>query len=126
MIYNPTKYSNNSQSYTANTYSSVYKFNVTTGTITFANNEFITGLTSNAHGYIAYSNSTYMEITTRDGTFANGETIIGSNTSATAQITGINNPDITKFSGSVLYYDYISPISRANNRTEVAKLIIKI
>jgi hypothetical protein len=126
VIYNPTKFANAQQSYTSNTYNSLYKLNVTTGTISFANSEFITGLTSNAHGYIAYSNSTYMEITTRDGTFANGETIIGSNTSATAQITGINNPDITKFSGSVLYYDYISPISRANNRTEVAKLIIKI
>lgn len=52
------------------------------------------------------------------------EYIIGANTAATASVTGINSPDIDKFSGEILFYDYIQPITRSDTTTEVAKFIL--
>lgn len=126
LIYDPKQYANSQLSYNANTFNALTRMSVVTGTISFAVNETIVGLTSNSHARISYANSSYIEATMVDGNFVVSETIVGEDTSATATISSINNPDIKKFTGEVLFLDYFPPVTRSNTTTEVAKLLIGI
>jgi hypothetical protein len=64
------------------------------------------------------------EDATAEAVIVVNETIKGDVTGATATVTSINNPDIDKFSGDILFYDYVTPITRSNTTTEVAKFIL--
>lgn len=53
------------------------------------------------------------------------QSLIGSNTSTSRFVSAINAPDLTPYSGQILYVDNVEPISRASDQTEDFKIIIK-
>lgn len=57
--------------------------------------------------------------------FANGEIITGQTSGAAGVITGITEPEIKKFSGEVLYYEFRPPIQRDLTQQEDTKIILR-
>ena len=43
-----------------------------------------------------------------------------------AFILDINNPDINRFTGDLIYYNYVEPTQRSNTSVELTKLILKV
>lgn len=93
----------------------------------FQSGETIVGLTSNASAEVITANlaSTICYMST-DQSFISGETVLGSNSNISATITNLNDRDINKYSGDILYYTNFEPITRSNIASETIKLIVKI
>ena len=67
----------------------------------------------------------YQDEETGFGTFTVGETITSG--AATASITAINNPDIKKYSGEILYINNISTgVPRETTQTEDIRIVINL
>lgn len=118
--------------YSSNTFNALTTLSITSGSSQLANNEYITGLSSNAYARVAFANSTVAKVSMIRGSFTanstSGETIVGSSTSATVTINanGINNPDIKTFSSQVLHIDNIEYIQRSDADNEQGYLIITL
>ena len=53
------------------------------------------------------------------------QSLIGANTSTSRFVSSINPPDLTPYSGQILYVDNVKPITRASDQTEDFKIVIK-
>ncbi|CAB5221193.1 hypothetical protein UFOVP247_104 [uncultured Caudovirales phage] len=128
IVHDPRPYVNASLSYTNTAFSGLYTMQCTVSSapLLFSEGETIIGGTSNAHGIVAWSNSSFLELSMKHGTFTSSEVVNGSNSGAQGIVVSINTPDINKFTNEVLYYDYFEPIQRSNTTTETVKLLIAI
>ena len=109
--------------YTGNTFSEVFKCNVSSGSV-FSIGDVVTGQTSGAKGTVAFSNSTQLYLTGDKG-FANGETIIGSSNAANIVSIG-SRGDIYPLELSPIYYQHTNNISRSGSQSEQFRVIIKV
>ena len=107
---------------------------------TFVHDEIITGGTSAAKGKVVHWDSTNrvlkyiqtewtgVETTGSDKNkltaFQTSEVVTGAG-SATGTISALTNPEIDYYSGTVLYAEDRSPITRATDQTENVKLIVE-
>jgi len=107
---------------------------------TFVHDEIITGGTSAAKGKVVHWNSTDrilkyiqtqwtgVETTGSDKNkltaFATSEVVTGAG-GATGTISALTNPEIDYYSGTVVYAEDRSPITRATDQTENVKLIVE-
>lgn len=128
IIYAPRQYSNNELYYSNSTFNGLYGMAATIDDPLkiFQEGEVMVGQTSNTHGIVAWSNTSYIFYSVQHGTFVSSERVVGTESGATATITSINTPDINKYANEVVYYDYVLPIQRSNTTTETAKLLIAI
>ena len=108
---------------------------------TFTHDEIITGGTSAAKGKVVHWNSTDrilkyiqtqwtgVETTGSDKNkltaFATSEVVTGADSTATGTISALTNPEIDYYSGTVVYAEDRSPITRATDQTENVKLIVE-
>ena len=107
---------------------------------TFVHDEIITGGTSDAKGKVVHWDSTNrvlkyiqtqwtgVETAGADKNkltaFASGEVVTGAG-SATGTISALTNPEVQYNSGTVIYVEDRSPITRATDQTENVKLIVE-
>ena len=107
---------------------------------TFVHDEIITGGTSDAKGKVVHWDSTNrvlkyiqtqctgVETAGADKNkltaFASGEVVTGAG-SATGTISALTTPEIDYYSGTVIYAEDRSPITRATDQTENVKLIVE-
>ena len=107
---------------------------------TFVHDEIITGGTSDAKGKVVHWDSTNrvlkyiqtqwtgVETAGADKNkltaFTSGEVVTGAG-SATGTISALTNPEIEYNSGTMIYVEDRSPITRATDQTENVKLIVE-
>ena len=107
---------------------------------TFVHDEIITGGTSDAKGKVVHWDSTNrilkyiqtqwtgVETAGSDKNkltaFASGEVVTGAG-AATGTISALTTPEIDYYSGTVIYAEDRSPITRATDQTENVKLIVE-
>ena len=107
---------------------------------TFVHDEIITGGTSDAKGKVVHWDSTNrvlkyiqtqwtgVETAGADKNkltaFASGEVVTGAG-AATGTISALTNPEVQYNSGTVIYVEDRSPITRATDQTENVKLIVE-
>ena len=140
VVLNPNNY--NGSAATASTLSALksmtFAASPTPGT--FVHDEIITGGTSDAKGKVVHWDSTNrvlkyiqtewtgVETAGADKNkltvFASGEVVTGAG-AATGTISALTNPEIQYNSGTVIYVEDRSPITRATDQTENVKLIVE-
>ena len=99
---------------------------------TLNQDEFVRGNTSGATGrvvFFANSNlahtSGIVHLTYPGGNFANGETLTANATGVTSQLQAITQPDLTPYSGRVLYKVTQVPLERDADQTENFTFTVK-
>jgi hypothetical protein len=153
IIRNPLLYGSGTIA-TANVYSQSTDLTLSSLVGTFTKDELVWQGSTNAYGVVIETSGSTLKLTNVRGTFStSGTTTIlgignGNNTGmvanasitipsqpgtftpviaasgATASVTAIGLPDITPYSGTVLYIDHRAPITRANDQTEVIRTIL--
>jgi hypothetical protein len=108
--------------FSSNTFSQVLRATVSPSA-TFTVGELVTGNTSGAKGYVAFSNSTTLMLT-GDKDFSNGEYITSSNGSLSTAITISTLGDIYTKSINPLYVQNTDNIQRSNTQNEAFKIVI--
>lgn len=104
--------------------SPVIEYNSASGS--FIADEQITGGTSNATSiFVESPQSNNMIIVNKYGNYQNGETITGSISGTTATVTNVINSEINPYSGDIIYLEYRSPVSRAEDQVEDTKIIVR-
>ena len=111
-------------SFYTNTFSQVLQANVIPAT-TFTVGEVVSGMTSNAHGTVAYSNGSHIWLT-GDKFFSNSEYILSANGLVSAQISINTKGDIYAKDIEPIYIQNLANITRSNTQTESYRLIIEI
>lgn len=53
------------------------------------------------------------------------QSLVGANSSTSRFVSGIDVPDLMRYSGSILYVDNVKPITRASDQTEDFKIVMK-
>jgi len=128
VVMNPFTYGTTSIS-TSGTLGALSSFTLS-GHSGFTEDDYITGTTSSAIAYIdAYDNATgelkyHQNDKTGYGVFEVSETITGS-LGGTGTINTLNNPEVERFSGQVLFIESRAPINRAATQIEDIKVIIE-
>ena len=94
----------------------------------FADDELITQ-ENGGNGYYYQSNSTVMRVVNKKGTISitNSEVnkfVVGNESDARFLVTNTAGPDIIDGSGSVIYLENFSPITKTAGQTETIKLIL--
>lgn len=97
-----------------------------------AQDEFVRGVTSGARGrvvYFANSNLSHTEgvihLTYPSGNFSASEDLIANTSGVTATLQRVDLPDLTSFSGDVLYKVTQKPIERDADQTENFTITVK-
>lgn len=128
IVYNPYDYGTTNIA-TSNTKSALTILNysgLTGGS--FVRDSLIVGGTSGAKGYIVSVDNGLVKIYQNDTTgyksFTLGEAITSGVVSAS--LTTIDNPEVEKYSGDVVYIENRSPVNRASNQTEDVRLVIEM
>lgn len=128
LVYNPYEYGTTTVA-TSNTKSALTILNysgLTGGS--FVRDSLVVGGTSGARGYIVSVDTGLVKIYQNDTTgykpFTVGEAITSGVVSAS--LTTIDNPEIEKYSGDVVYIENRSPVNRASNQTEDVRLVIEM
>lgn len=80
----------------------------------------------NFHSIDTISGITRIYIVDEEGTFTDTGTITGNASGAVFTYTAKYNGDLVKDSGEILYLENISPVSRANNQSEVLKIVVEL
>lgn len=103
----------------------VYEGTLTSGT--FVEDEVV--MQGNASGYFhgidTISSITKIYLTGESGVFTSGS-IIGNTSAAIFTVTAKYSGDFVVDSGQILYVENIQPVSRANNQSEVLKIIVQL
>ena len=114
------------------TFLATYRYTGSISSGTFIQNELVTqtntgNTVSNAilHSVQSFGGVTNFYVTNQYGIFNTSNTITGSNSGAVASLTNKYTPEIVYGSGKVLYLENLDPILRANNQSEVFKLIFE-
>lgn len=122
----------------ANTYRQTLNLLLTGAVGTFTKDEIVRGQTSGAKGLLvdwnAGGNANTARLVSIEGTFQAAEVVEGignGNTSpaisasgATGTVSTITEPELLKYSGEILYIENRSPVTRANDQTELVKIIL--
>ena len=108
----------------SNTFSQILQANVIPAT-TFSVGEVVSGMTSNAHGTVAFSNGSHIWLT-GDKFFSNSEFILSANGLVSAQISINTKGDLYVKDIEPLYIQNIDNVTRSNTQTESYKLVIEI
>lgn len=94
----------------------------------FTKDTEVVGGTSGAKGYIVSVGTGLIKVYQNDVTgykaFTTGE-VLTSN-AVTATLNTIDNPEVKKYSGEVLYVENRSPVNRASNQTEDVRLVVEM
>lgn len=113
-------------------YNQALRLSVDSKTGAYFQDEFITGNTSGAKGRVIYfeaSNSPETEgtlhLTYLSGAFSNTETITANTSGVTASITGITQPEMQPYTGSVLYAVTTTPIEKDIAQKENFTITVK-
>jgi len=113
-------------------YDQTLRLTVSSVSGTYAQDEFIRGGTSGARGRVVYFANTnlsgtegVLHLTYKDGNFSNAEIVTANSTGVTAQITNITLPDLTPFSGSMVYVVTQPPLERDADQTENFTITVK-
>jgi len=53
------------------------------------------------------------------------EEVVGVTSVARANVTGRVEPDLVKYSGDVIFLEYIDPVTRSNTQSEQIKIVLK-
>lgn len=110
--------------FTGNTFSQILEGNLV-NPIQFTVGDRVYGNTSNAHGIVAFANTTKLFLT-GDKTFANNEYVFSSDGSLNSEVEILTNGDIYAKDIMPLYVQNINNVNRSNTQTESFKLIIQI
>lgn len=105
------------------TFVEVNKYNITTVSGTFIEDEEIKQ--GNTSGYVFSSNSSVLYGYNLKYPIVTGINIIGQSSGAIASVTKVFPKEIIQNSGEIQYLENIEPITRQNNQTETFKLAIK-
>ena len=111
-------------SFYSNTFSQILQANVIPAT-TFSVGEVVSGMTSNAHGTVAFSNGSHIWLT-GDKFFSNSEFILSANGLVSAEISINTKGDLYAKDIEPLYIQNIDNVTRSNTQTESYKLVIEI
>ena len=128
IVRNPYEYGTTTIS-TSTTKSALTTFNhgTTTGG-SFIKDSLVSGGTSGASAYITSVSSGVLKVYQNDSTgykeFSAGELLTSGAVSAT--LNTIDNPEIEKYTGEVLYIENRSPVNRASNQTEDVRLVVEM
>lgn len=123
LLKNP-KYRTSASRYDANTFSQVFKCQVSPQTV-FDKNEIVNGDTSGARGVVIHSNTSVLMMV-GDKTFANSESITSETGKHASISTILSYGDIDQSSSTILYINNTTPIERANTETETVQLIVQL
>jgi hypothetical protein len=97
--------------------------------VDFVSNQTVVGLTSGAVGYVDSATGTtlfvHQTVETGFTPFIAGE-VIDNRNGTTATADSIDDPEIDKNSGELLYIENISPVTRNINQTEDIKLVLEL
>lgn len=112
------------------TFIGTYRYTGTVLSGTFQENETVVQLTnsvSNAvlHSVQNLSGVTNFFVTNQNGIFNTSNTITGNTSGAVATLVDKYTPEIVFGSGRIIYLENLDPITRANNQSEVFKLIFE-
>lgn len=113
-----------------NTGNTLNNFTVSGASGTFTDDEIISNQSGTASARVfthdLAGNTVYYFQTdsTGFGSFANNQSIVGASVNAT--IDAINNPNVDRYSGDILYINNVDAISRASNQTEDIRIVIKL
>lgn len=116
------------------TLDATYTLNVAPLSGTFATDEFISGSVSKANAQIISVGSgarfDIKFVQNRDTSngyigFKVGDTITGSSSAATAYVHAVNNPEVVKYSGKVLFLENRRKITRAADQSENIHIVIE-
>ena len=87
-------------------------------TVTVGSNTAIVVEWDSTNGYLYTTKPTVKD-------FANASYVVGGTSTANGLITAINNPGLQPYTGDIIYTEFRSPISRADDQIEDVKLIIQ-
>lgn len=125
LMLNP-KLSSNGAVATASTYDQCVKMTVGSPVSTFLKDEVITGVTSGATATVVeYFSGSVIRLISKSGTFSGGETVTGGTSGATATVSSVVNSPLKAGSGTVLFIENRSPISRSSDQIENFKIVVK-
>jgi len=116
---------------TGSTYLQSTKVELTSASVsgTFVEDEVVTGGTSSATGRVVNWDATnnILTLIRVDGTFSDGETVTGGTSSASGDVdtSGVTDPEMTSYTGDVIYVENRRPITRAADQIEDIKLIVE-
>jgi len=113
-------------------YNQTMRLRVSSVSGTFIQDEFVVGDSSRASGRVVYFANSNMagtagvvHLTYPVGYFANGEMVTANNSGVTAQIQNIVSPDLTPFSGKMIYKVTQAPLERDIDQTENFTFTVK-
>lgn len=117
---------------TNNRYTQSLRLTVTSLTGTLTQDEFVSGVTSGAKGrviYFANSNLSHtagvIHLTYPSGNFSASEDLTANTSGVTAVLQSVELPDLTPFSGDMLYKVTQKPIERDADQTENFTITVK-
>lgn len=112
----------------ASTYRLTTNMTLASVTGTYSSGETVTGGTSGATGVVIDwnqpGNSNVLRVVSANGTFANAELITGGTSGAIGTTNAVSAPLIRTYTGDTLYVEQRAPITRANDQTEVLRVIL--
>lgn len=91
----------------------------------FSSDEYISGGTSGANGFVVAANSTVVSIAGIEGTFVGAETLTGNTSGSTAVVTTVTEPLLRRYSGNIMYKENRVAVVRASDQVEDIKLIVE-
>ena len=101
-----------------------YSVNYISGTFqadeaVYQNNIFL------ANGVYHSNDATFFTMTNVKGVINAEEEVVGVTSVARANVTGRVEPDLVKYSGDVIFLEYIDPVTRSNTQSEQIKIVLK-
>jgi len=117
---------------TGTRYNQTTELSLTSVSGTFSEDEFVNGDTSTAKGRIVQFANTngagttgILRITDVEGSYTNNESITANTSGVTGTINGITQPELTKFTGKLLYTVNRTSLDRDTEQTEDVKITVK-
>ena len=128
-VANVYSYDINNMSKNFSTFDQRYKCTVNYISGTFQQDEIVYQIDNDsvisANAVYHSNDATFFTITNLRGVFNPGEQIIGTTSGAIANLQSIQEPDLVKYSGEVIYLENLEPVSRSNTQTEQIKIVLK-
>lgn len=125
VINNPLAFANNSI-FKDNIFYQIYTLSIVNVAALFNVGEVVEGRTSGATGIVANMTTTELNLINVLGDFTPNETVASVATGLTCTAASINNIDLVKYTGNILYFKNFEPISRAGVTSEKVKIYITV
>lgn len=125
IINNPIASSNNAI-FRDNLFYQIYTLDIVNVSALFNVGELVEGRTSGATGIVANMTTTELNLINVLGEFTQNETVASVATGLTCTASSINNVDLKRYTGNILYFKNFEPISRAGVTSEKVKIYITV